>query len=208
MASLANEKYFDRTQLGSRTALGALSEFDDSFLGARGFNARGERVGGITTPKQVIVPAGALLVRTFGGGARQVGQWWFSVFELKSMLSHAGHSDLVEGRDAGKGLLHAFLAILRNEWKSTCESFGVAALVEPLYAFYGAGDHAVYGPDGGQKAALMWMAGRQRGMRQLFLPRLWEYSSTLVWRIPHGDVDRELAATCGQLPAAPLPFEL
>ena len=209
MPSCENARYFDRTRRDARTERGAQSAFDESLLGARGFDPQGNRLGGITTPTQVIVPRGAVLIRTYGGPkATPDGQWWFTVCELQTLLSYAGHDDLAQGRSQGRGLLHAFLAVLRVEWESTCEFYAVVALRRPLYAFHGEGDHALYAASGGQKAALMRVNGRQRGMRQLFLPRLWEYRAALTWRVVRGNVDRGLVAEFGRAPVPRLPFEL
>jgi hypothetical protein len=188
--------------------MGALSAFDDSFLRARGFDKSGSRTGGIVAPVQVTVPPGAVLVRTFGGDAQRVGQWWFTVRELMKLLDYVGHADVGEGRQAGKGILHAFLAVLRMEWKSTCEFFVVAEVIRPLYAFFGEGDHVLSGATGGRKAAVMNSGGAQHYVRQLFLPKISEYQSAISLRVPFGRVDLELVPTCQQLQARPLPFEV
>ena len=153
------------------------------------------------------VPNGAVLVRTFGGDAKAMGQWWFTLHELSGLLNYLGHTNVAEGRQTGKGVLHAFFAILRHEWKSTCESFTVVELQKPFYAFYGEGDHATHGGAGGQKAALIVSRGVQRGVRQIMLPKLWEFKSAVASRISQGNTDRELVAVCRRFPTRLLPFE-
>lgn len=207
MSTCENAKLFEKSHLPVRTSLGAMTPFDDSLLRARGFDERGNRIGGISAPVQVTVPTGTMLVRTFGGDAQAVGQWWFTLHELSEVLNYVGHTDVAEGRQAGKGVLHAFLAVLQREWKSTCEFFALVELQKSVYAFHGEGGHVAYGGAGGQKAARIISRGSQRGVRQIMLPKLWEYQSAVVYRISKGSTDRELVAVCRRLPAQPLPFE-
>ena len=97
----------------------------------------------------MVLPTGSEIVRLYGGGrySNPQGQWWFTWYELTSILDHFAREDISPGRDEGKGIMHAVFGVLRFEWMSTCRYFTVLSLNEPLYAFYGEGDHA-FGDEG------------------------------------------------------------
>jgi len=194
--------------LPARTALGALTQFDDSLLQARGFDKDGNRVGGIAAPVQVLVPPATILVRGFGGRSRDMGQWWFTLYELNEILNYVGHTDVAMGRQAGKGVLHAYFAVLLQEWQAPSEYFIVVETLKPLCAFYGEGDHSTLGSTGGQKVALIISKGLQRGVRQVMLPTFWEFASAVAVRVPRGNTDQDLVRVCQGYPIRILPFEV
>ena len=205
MSAFANAAQFDRTPRSVRTKLGAASAYDDAYLRARGFGADGSRYGGIAAPKQVTVPIGATLFRVFKAGDG-MGQWWMTAAELRALMDHIGHTDLAMGRTEGKGALHAFLAIHIAEFDNTCEFFVTARVAKPAYAFYGEGDHLL-GAKAGRKAPKITVAGRQRGMCQVFLPSLWEYKSALAIGAPQR-VENQLANTLARTSTINLSFEV
>lgn len=207
MSACKNAALFDTAQLAARSDLGALTNHDDSYLRARGFDKSGSRGGGIVTPRQVTLPQGATLIRTFGGSAQAIGQWWFTAYELSQIISYAGRADVAEGRGTGKGLLHAFFAVLRKEWGSTCELFTIIETRTPLFAFYGEGDDAAIGGTGGQKAARILVGGSQRRVRQVMLPRFWDFQSAYVPKLAQGNTDLQLLDACKKQLSRPLQFE-
>lgn len=207
MAKCINADDFSRDLMKLRTNRGARTAYDDALLEARGFDPRGNRSGGITNPQLVTVPEGAVLIRTFGGGAQQLGQWWLTPAEMCTLMAASGHMDFQEGRAIGQGLLHAHLAILRLEWDSTCDWFSAVTLLSPFLAFYGEGDHALTRAGGTRKVALIYTQRRQRGVRQLFIPNFGDYASRHAKTLVCAPVDTQLAGTCIQLGGTPLDFE-
>ncbi len=208
MSICENAKLFDKSMLPARTPLGALTQFDDSLLRARGFDKDGNRIGGIAAPVQVLVPPATILVRGFGGDSKPMGQWWFTLYELNEILNYVGHTDVAEGRQAGKGVLHAYFAVLLKKWNATSEYFILMETLKPLCAFYGEGDHSTFGAAGGQKVALVISKGVQRGVRQIMLPSLWDFPSAVVVRVPQGNTDQDLVRVCQGYPIQILPFEV
>ncbi len=207
MNDCVNAALFDKSSVGERTPSGAVTTYDDSYLRARGFDKQGNRVGGITVPRQVVVPRGAILFRTFGGDAKATGQWWFTPYELTMILDYFGRTDVSEGRQAGKGMLHAVFAVLKHEWNSTGEFFTIIELNKPFYAFYGEGDDALLGASGGQKGARILVGNSQRCVRQLMLPNFWNYESFVTTKIGQGNTDTSLVDLWKQYAARRLPFE-
>jgi hypothetical protein len=103
---------------------------------------------------------------------------------MKLVIDHfaRGGPAFAEGRTTGNGILHGVLAV-RHDWgaKSTkhLERFVVVRLREPVRAYYGEGDDAP-GPADVQKAVrIIDASGIQRGVRQLYLPRCWDYAGAL-----------------------------
>jgi hypothetical protein len=189
-----------------------------ALLGARGFDPNtGARSGGITEPTIVEVPADAVLLRLYQNPIRELGRWWFTPHELRQIIDHFGRvgSAFAEGRQQGKGILHATLAVLQ-EWEDEnlptagqLELFIVIQLQQPMKAYFGEGDVAV---DKAQKKVLRPVMisdsqGHRRGVRQLFLPELWNYQ-TAFKKLRRGlSSDGDLIAAASAYGTRKLPFE-
>jgi hypothetical protein len=174
------------------------------YLRARGFDARGERAGGILAPQKVTVPAGAFLVRLFKPGT-QYGDWWSTPYELRRLVEHfaRGRDLFSTGRAEGRGVLHATLAVLPH-WSGLTE-FWIAALSEPLYAYYGEGDAA---PKDGRsnKPVGILVNGVQRRVRQLYIPHA-AACKDVFKAVTHGATDTALFPALSKRQEPPLSFE-
>jgi hypothetical protein len=160
----------------------------ETFLRARGFDAQGQRSGGIISPQSVELPGGAILFRLYHDQKKRLGEWWSTPYELSVINGYFDRSGpaFAAGRAEGKGILHATLAV-RHDWSGHSSQhlgrFLVVRLAEPLKAYHGEGDHA---PDATQRQVQKALtiidprSHRQRLARQIFLPRPWEYQHALV----------------------------
>nr|WP_321984164.1 hypothetical protein [uncultured Lichenicoccus sp.] len=95
-----------------------------TLLKARGFDPKsGSRSGGIRDPRQVTIPPGAILLRTYQDPARLWGEWWFTAFEMAQVIAYFARdgSALAEGRPQGQGVLQATMAV-RHEWAAGAET--------------------------------------------------------------------------------------
>lgn len=186
-----NDACFAKDQLADIAANQPNTAFKQSYLAARGFSSDGLRTGGIISPVEVELASDAVLIRLFGGSAKWDGQWWFTPFEMTLATQSFGHGDFGEGRGRGKGILHASLAVLAEEWNSTLEHFCIVELKAPFRAFYGEGDHAVIGSNGGRKTGLILdqRTRAQRTTRQLFLPKFWEHTKHVSVLLSNGLTD-------------------
>jgi len=190
-----------------------------SYLAARGFNARGNRSGGIVGPKEVQVPSGAILFRLYHIPGEEFGQWWSTANELAAVFDHFARegSSAAVGRTAGKGILHAALAV-RHDWsepkgggKPSADHLGryvCARLKVPLTAYYGEGDDAPSDNQKGiQKAVkILSKSGSQVGVRQLFFPECWKYAQNFSV-VDSGYTDSGLQNALRKHMTGPLPFE-
>ena len=171
---VANAKYFD-----GEGATG-------TYLSARGFDEKGNRSGGIKGPKKVTLPAGTILFRFYHQPRSKHGQWWATPHELARVIDYFAREGpaLAEGRSAGRGILHATF-VVRHDWGSNSPDhlgrFWIARVKSPLWAYYGEGDEA---PDESKKQVqkavkILGKGGAQIGVNQVYLPKLWEYASSL-----------------------------
>lgn len=188
------------------------SERTATWLVSRGFGADGQRSGGIIEPCVVELPPTACLIRAFHEPASMIGQWWVTPFELAAISTYFARSGaaFAIGRAEGKGVLHATLAV-RRDWAGAAADplsrFVVVRLRETLSCWYGPGDDA---PSSGQTsvqkvARIVDRSGRQRAVRQIFLPHAWKYASVFEV-LREASTDEELLAVAQPL-ASPLPFE-
>jgi hypothetical protein len=158
---------------------------EQTFLRARGFDDRGERSGGLCNPRVVNLSSGTTLYRLYQDPKRKLGEWWFTPQEMQLVAEYFARSGpaFADGRKQGKGILHAVLAV-RHNWgdhkPGHLGRFWVVQLREHLMAYFGEADDA---PGSGQAA--MQKAGRiagsdgfQRRVRQIFLPKAWEYAES------------------------------
>lgn len=179
-----------------------------TYLRARGFDADGFRSGGIVAPRQVALLEGAVLVRFYQAAERPWGNWWITPNELAALRRHFAREGAAFacGRDEGKGILHATLAVLLG-W-SDLQRFMVVSLREPLLAMYGEGDEVcVANYSRVHKVSRIFDEhGRHRPVRQVFVPEAWSYSSCMV-RLADGVTDHDLLGTLDQLRYQPLAFE-
>jgi hypothetical protein len=187
--------------------------FQQSYLQARGFDSQGQRSGGITSPREVAVPAGTVLLRLYHETARKFGGWWFTGCEMQRVLVHFGRSGpaLADGRPAGEGILHAVLAV-RHDWAAANpKQLGrlvAARLRDPLRAFFGEADDAPNPSFAENLSAqrIVLADGTQRRVRQLFLPHLRDYRGALLDLGSH-DTDCALNGAVERYRQAPLYFE-
>ena len=207
--SARNAAFFD---MG--TALGR-----ETYLRARGWDGLGAalRTGGLKHPEPVVLGAGAVLFRLFHRQDRRYGEWWATAQELDAVIRHfdVGNAGLTEGRGAGRSALHGVF-VIRHEWAGTTPAdlaahlrrFVVARLREPLMAYHGEGDVA---PSAGhaqvQKGcAILDAAGRQRDVRQVFLPRPWTYQAAFQDLGEHA-TDSHLVGAVAKWRRGPFYFE-
>jgi hypothetical protein len=204
-----NSKYFDRTPIGKKAPNQAGSLWQQSYLEARGFDARGYRTGGILEPAEVDLPKDTILFRFYGGSQSWSGRWWITPFELAGIVDYFGHYDFNVGRAHGRGMLHGSLAVLAREWRNSMRHYCVVKLRSPFKAFYGEGDHALIGSRGGFKAALIRdpRTGAQRAARQLFLPGFGEFTDNVDVLVQGGLTDRGLTSGLKRFYRSPLAFE-
>lgn len=183
----------------------------DTRLAAGGFSANGAKTGGIINPTVVELPAGCSLFRFYHDPKKDIGDWWVTPYELSVIVAYFGRSDLGAGRSGGKGMFHATLAV-RHDWAKNSPlhlgRFVVAQLAGSLKACHGEGDHA---PDASystvQKAAyVIDHTGRQRKVRQIFLPNAKDYATALPI-VGRGMSDLDLAAALGRVNSNKLVFE-
>jgi hypothetical protein len=202
-AGVPNDGYFQQPKL----------QF--SYLKARGFDAKsGSRSGGIKDPIPVDLAAGTIVLRTYHDPARLFGEWWFTPHEMDQIINYFGRSAPAfgEGRSQGKGSLQATMAV-RHDWAGNDPNhLGLVAAVRlttPLKAFFGEGDVA---PDATQKSILkpafiMDGSGRQRGVRQIFLPDAWTYQSSFSVLEREDTTDSDLIRLVRLYKTGPMPFE-
>lgn len=154
----------------------------DVLLRSRGFDARGNRSGGLKIGSAVVtIPAGTTLLRLYRWPG-ELGDWWFTPHEYRRIQDYFAISGagLVEGRAGGKSALHAMLLLL-SEWYGDSPDqlayFHVAILREPLLAMYGEGDVATNANYSLtlKPIAIDQIGGWARGARQLFLPDANQY---------------------------------
>ena len=187
---------------------------DETFLRARGFAPDGLRSGGIISPRLVELPNGTVLFRLYHDHNKRTGEWWSTPHELSLVSDYFARSGpaFAVGRAEGKGILHATLAV-RHDWSGKSplhlELFLVIRLAQPLKAYHGEGDHA---PDASQTQVqksvhIIDQSNRQRLVRQIFLPRPWEYQQALV-SIEHGHTDTGLQSALKRFRRSPLSFEI
>jgi hypothetical protein len=185
----------------------------ESYLRARGFDGSGYRSGGLIQPSEVTLPPGTVLFRLYHDPKRRLGEWWSTPHEMKQVVEYFGRSGpaFAVGRPAGKGILHATLAI-RHDWAGKdpghLRQFVVIRLNEPLQGYHGEGDHA---PDRTQTAVqkavkIIDSKGVQRFVRQIFLPRPWEYMAAFT-DLGHHPTDLALLGAVEKHRRAPLYFE-
>ena len=198
----ANQSYFDPP------------DDRETFLRARGFTAQGVRSGGIRSPQAVSLPKDTQLVRLFHDPTRIFGEWWCTPYEMANIIEYfaRGGAAFDEGRSTGKGILHGTL-VVRHDWGGNSplhlSSFIVVKLADDLKAYHGEGDVA---PDAtqtqAQKPVLIMdsATSRQRGARQIFLPKPWEYQSLLPQMLT-GTGSSSLLAAVAAVGQGPLPFE-
>jgi hypothetical protein len=160
----------------------------ETYLRARGFSPDGLRSGGLVRPVEVMLPIGTVLFRLFHDAKRRFGEWWFTAHEMKLVVDYFGRgagSGFADGRTVGKGILHGVLAV-RHEWGGSSArhlgEFFIVRLQDALLAYAGEGDEA---PDTTQtqnlKPVLIIGAdGQQRAVRQVFLPKTWEYTGAFL----------------------------
>jgi hypothetical protein len=185
------------------------AEFSDpqsGLLAARGFDARGDRSGGITTPVPITIKSGQTLVRFHGNPD---GGWWFTPFELALLLDHLGHDDVTTGRSSGTGVLHKAGVVLRS-W-SGMESFRIATFTADFGAYFGEGDGAYAERPDGSKVYVKGLrildhGGRQRFVRQVYVPGLRNHAGS-VRTVRSGDTEANFVTALRSLPHSPLPFE-
>lgn len=181
-------------------------------LAVRGFDALGQRSGGIVDPQIVEVPANTVLFRLYHDSRRRFGEWWFTPYEMKQVLDYIGIAGAVTmERAEGKSYLHALLAV-RHDWSNNSprhlDQFVSIRLNEPLKAYHGEADHA---PSTGytdmQKAhRFIDTHGVQRCMRQIYLPKLWEFQAAFTY-MSHYPTDTVLNGAVERHRRGPLPFE-
>ena len=197
----ANEQYFVPPQA------------TQTLLRVRGFGDNGQRSGGIVAPQIVVLPAGTVLFRMYHLPNRDYGEWWATPRELALIDDYFGRrgSAFDTGRASGKGILHATMTV-RHDWGDNSPlhmgMFFAVQLATTLKAYHGEGDHA---PDASQtqvqKAVyIIDESGRQRGGRQIMLPRAWEYESNLP-RIAGGMSSQSLLDEVARHARQRLPFE-
>ena len=185
---------------------------DDTYLRARGFAANGLRSGGLIEPVLVDLPAGTHLIRLYHDRKRRFGEWWSTLNELSLIIRYFARSGpaFATGRSQGKGILHASLAV-RHDWAGNSPDhlgrFVEVRLSEPLKAFHGEGDHA---PDSTQTQVqkairIIDQSNRQRLVRQIFLPKPWEYQHAFLEL--HDDDSAALEGAVQRFSGGPLPFE-
>lgn len=190
------------------------AELQQTYLKVRGFLPCGARSGGIKDPKQVEIPVGSVLLRTYHDPARLYGEWWFTPYEMAQVVKYFGRGGAAfsEGRSQGKGILQAALAV-RHEWGGCSpDHLGLVAsvrLTTPLQAFFGEGDVA---PDASQKQNLKPIfitdaQGRRRSARQLLLPEAYKYQPSFAVLERECPTDVNLIRLTDEHGRAPLPFE-
>jgi hypothetical protein len=160
----------------------------ETYLRARGFGPDGRRSGGLLHPVEVMLPSSTVLFRLFHDAKRRFGEWWFTAHEMKLVIDYFGRgagSGFADGRAIGKGILHGVFAV-RHEWGGSSAKhlgeFFVVRLKDALLAYAGEGDDA---PDASQtrnQKPLMIIGpdGKQRRVRQVFLPKTWEYDGAFL----------------------------
>ena len=161
-----------------------------TYLTARGFGRTGSRTGGLRDPVEVDIPTNAVLFRLYHDPARKYGEWWWTPQEMKLVINHFGRGGAAfsEGRTTGNGILHGVLAV-RHDWGASStkhlERFVIVRLREPVRAYYGDGDDAPGSADVQKAARIIDAAGNQRFVRQVFLPRCWEYAGVFEYLGSH-----------------------
>lgn len=197
-----NDKYF-------------LSPHDkETYLRARGFGADGSRSGGIRDPRKVDLPSMTTLFRLYNESERKLGEWWFTPHEMKQVVDYfaRGGAGFAEGREQGNGILHAVFAI-RHDWVGNSPNqirrFVVVRLRDPLQGYYGDRDDA---PDKTQKqnqkpVSIVDDRSNRRFVRQLFIPRPWEYPVAFADLGSHS-TDLVLIGAVLKHRRAPLSFEV
>jgi hypothetical protein len=174
MSMAANDRYF------------VPPEATQTLLRVRGFAGNGTRSGGIEGPQLVELPAGIVLFRTYHDPNKDYGEWWSTPRELGLVAEYFGRHGAAfdTGRADGKGILHDALAV-RHDWGNNSPQhlglFFAVRLSTSLKAYHGEADHA---PDATQtqvqKAGnIIDETGRQRRVRQIMLPRPWDYKANL-----------------------------
>lgn len=192
------------------------TDLAQTFLRARGFDRKGNKSGGIIDPRQVTMPSGTILIRTYQEPAGILGDWWFTPYEMGLILDHFGRdgSAIGTGRREGKGILPAAMGV-REEWgRHTPRPLGMMGYMtvlrskEPLLAFMGESDVA---PDSAFKHVLkpirIMEGGRQRLARQLFLPDFATYQNAAAILDRHLPTDENLASACRRYGSEPQAFE-
>ncbi|MGA0601506.1 hypothetical protein ACO2Q3_12455 [Caulobacter sp. KR2-114] len=184
-----------------------------AYLAARGFSVQGRRSGGLKDPVVVDLAAGQVLLRTYRDPARWLGDWWTTPHEMQTVIDYFGRGGPAfgEGRNIGKGILQATLAV-RWDWDGNdAGHLGLVTAVRlttPLKAFYGEGDVA---PNDAQthtlKPVAIFVGGRQRGVRQVFIPSARTYSASFRIAERDGHSDSDLVRMARQYDQGPAPFE-
>ena len=152
----------------------------------RSVRRNGTRSGGIEGPQLVELPAGIVLFRAYHDPNKDYGEWWSTPRELGLVADYFGRRGPAfdTGRDVGKGILHDALAV-RHDWGNNSPDhlglFFAVRLAAPLKAYHGEADHA---PDASQTqmqraGSIIDDTGRQRRVRQVMLPRPWDYKASM-----------------------------
>lgn len=210
---LRNEDYFDMNAKKGQLA----------YLRARGWkdDAKEPRTGGIQRPEKVLLETGTYLLRLFHLKHKMFGEWWSTPQEMRSLLEYFGISASAAAakRTEGRSLLHTGFVVRKDWGLRKVEGAGVfdprhlgrllaVRLREPLHAYHGEGDVA---PSGDQQEVLRGVmvsdpAGRQRCVRQVFLPEPWTYRSAFG-EFGAFETDTHLEGVLGRYRRAPLYFE-
>lgn len=188
-------------------------EATQTLLRVRGFGANGARSGGIVAPQIVELPAGTVLFRVYHDPARDYGEWWSTPRELGLVAGYFGRRGAAfdTGRAGGKGILHNALAV-RHDWGANSPLhlglFFAVQLGVALKAYHGEADHA---PDASQTqvqkaGTILDDLGRQRRVRQVMLPKPWEYKASLP-RVTGGLSSQFLPVAVSRYSGQRLPFE-
>ena len=181
-------------------------------LRVRGFSANGARSGGIIVSQIVELRAGTVLFRVYheptrtteNGGPRRVNSGWSPVTS-----GAAGRPSTPDVPAAWA--FHNALAV-RQDWGANSPLhlglFFAVQLGVALKAYHGEADHA---PDASQtqvqKAGyILDDLGRQRRVRQVMLPKPWEYKASLP-RVIGGLSSQFLPVAVSRYSGQRLPFE-
>lgn len=189
------------------------SDATGSYLSARGFNAAGDKSGGIVAPTIVELPAGAIIVRLYHAVGREFGEWWSTVSELQKVFGYFGRTGVAAatGRPEGKGILQATLAI-RHDWGGNSPDhlgrFICAETTDVVRAYFGPGDDAPSADKKQVQKAVRILApdDTQMRFRQLFLPQCWKYQNAFRV-ILTGSTDTGLLPALRKFAGAPFSFE-
>ena len=172
------------------------------------------RKTGHKLPHQVILPTDSYLMRFHDGDIRnEYGEWWSSPHELYLVLNYYSRwldcnnitlrkNLLVKTSSiANMGIMHAVSAI-RRDWADKCPSKQLASFTliktkQPMKIFYDEGviatnkkkNNFILPPEPIEVDGKRWV------VRQVCIPRFWDYQKDVADKIDCGETDSNLFLT-------------